>query len=91
MIDSPIISSAEYPKVRSAPLFQLMTMLWRSLLTMASSEESTIAVKSSSVEIKAGLSVTCYALIGLERARGCPRRSGSEIYDFTKIDRSPLG
>src|SRR3954468_11324980 len=42
-IDWPIISSAEYPKMRSAALFQLMTMLWRFLLMMASSEESTIA------------------------------------------------
>jgi len=47
-IDWPIISSAVYPKIRCAPLFQLVTTPLRSLLTTASSEESTIAARSRS-------------------------------------------
>src|SRR5215475_13495202 len=41
-MDVPIISFAVYPKRRSAPLFQLVTVPLRSLLTMASSELSTM-------------------------------------------------
>ena len=42
----PRISSAVYPKRRSALLFQLVIMPSRFLLMMASSEESTIAPRS---------------------------------------------
>ena len=41
----PIISAAVYPKMRSAPLFQLVTMPSKSLLTMASSEDSIMAAR----------------------------------------------
>src|ERR1051326_7916443 len=54
MMDWPIISPAEYPKTRSAALFQLITMPLRFLLTMASSEESTIASCNSSAGINVG-------------------------------------
>ena len=43
MMDIPTISSAEYPKIFSAPLFQLVIMPLRSLPIMASSENSTMA------------------------------------------------
>ncbi len=42
-IDLPIISSAVYPKIRSADRFQDRTIPFRSLLTIASSDDSTIA------------------------------------------------
>jgi len=45
-IDWPIISSAVYPKRRDAAAFQLVTMPSRSLLTIISSEDSTIAASS---------------------------------------------
>ena len=67
MIDWPIISSAEYPKIRSAALFQLMTILWRSLLTMASSEESTMASYNRSGGMKLDFLLTNYSLIGSNR------------------------
>ena len=41
----PMTSSAVYPKMRSAPWFQLWMMPLRSLLMMASSEEATMATK----------------------------------------------
>ena len=44
-IGLPIISAAVYPKIRSAAGFQLRTMPLRSLLTIASSEDSMIAWK----------------------------------------------
>ena len=43
MMEVPTISSAVYPKIFSAPLFQVMMTLFRSLLMMASVEDSTIA------------------------------------------------
>src|ERR1043166_3863910 len=43
VIDWPTISSALYPKIRWAPLFQLWMMPSRFLLMMASSEFETIA------------------------------------------------
>ncbi len=45
VMDWPTISSAGYPKIRSAPSFQLVTMPHKSLPIMASSENSTIAAK----------------------------------------------
>ena len=46
MIGLPIVSAAVYPNRRSAPSFQLVMMPLRSLLMMASSDESTIALNS---------------------------------------------
>ena len=40
VMDLPITSSAEYPKIRSAPLFQLVMMPSSVLLIMASSAEA---------------------------------------------------
>ena len=40
-------SSDVYPKMRSAPLFQLRMMPLKSLLTIASSDDSTIAASRS--------------------------------------------
>src|SRR5438874_1957289 len=42
VIDLPIISSAEYPNRRAAPGFQLTTTASRSMLMIASSEDSTM-------------------------------------------------
>src|SRR3954462_13789092 len=42
------ISSAPHPKDRSAPLFQLVTIPFRSFVTMASSDESIMADKKCS-------------------------------------------
>src|ERR1017187_113615 len=58
MIEVPIISSAEYPKIFAAPLFQVVTILFRSLLIMASSEDSTIAARRDKVISAALRSVT---------------------------------
>jgi hypothetical protein len=44
-IEAPIISSALYPKIRSAAAFQLVTTPSRVLPTMASTEEDTIAAR----------------------------------------------
>src|ERR1700759_3283045 len=44
-IDVPIISAAEWPNNRSAAGFQLVTVPFRSLLMMASSDDSTIAAR----------------------------------------------
>ena len=41
----PMASAAEYPKVRSAAPFQLLIIPCRSLETMASSEDSTMAAR----------------------------------------------
>ena len=43
MIDVPIISSAVYPKMRSAPAFQLVMILFKFFPMIASSDEATIA------------------------------------------------
>src|ERR1051326_2039429 len=48
VIDRPMISFAFQPNMRSAALFQLVTIPLRSLLTMASSEDSTMAASRSS-------------------------------------------
>ena len=45
MIDWPIISSAVYPKIRAAAGFQLVTILFKSLETIASSAFSTMAAR----------------------------------------------
>ena len=45
----PRTSSAVYPKMRSAPLFQLMTMPSRVLPMIASSEDSTMAASRAFV------------------------------------------
>ena len=45
MIGWPIASAAEYPKRRSAPAFQLRIFPSKVLLTMASSEEATMAAR----------------------------------------------
>src|SRR4029453_12922101 len=76
MIDWPIISSAEYPKIRSAALFQLMTILRRFLLTMASSEESIMAPYNTSAGIELDFFLTVYSLIGSQRpvGRECDRK-----------------
>jgi hypothetical protein len=42
-MDCPIISEAVYPNIRSAALFQEVTMPLGSLLTIASSDDATIA------------------------------------------------
>src|SRR5580658_7800805 len=47
VIGCPTISAAVYPNKRSAPLFQLVTMPLRSLLMMASSDESMIALSKN--------------------------------------------
>src|SRR5438270_8724750 len=47
VIGCPMISSALKPKIRSAALFQLLTIPFRSLLIIASSEDSTIAASRS--------------------------------------------
>jgi len=47
VIDRPIASDAVYPNSRSALLFQLVMMLLRSLLMIASSEQSTMALSSA--------------------------------------------
>ena len=49
MIDVPIISSAVYPKMRSAPEFQLVTIRFKSFPTIASSDEATRAAKRLAV------------------------------------------
>ena len=43
MIDVPIISSAVYPKMRSALEFQLVMILFKFFPMIASSDEATIA------------------------------------------------
>ena len=49
MIDRPIASSAEYSKSCSAPEFHEVMMPSSVLLTIASSEDSTIAASSARV------------------------------------------
>jgi hypothetical protein len=49
MIDLPIISSAVYPKMRSAPKFQLVMILFKSLPMIASSDEATMAASRREV------------------------------------------
>ena len=46
-MDPPTISAAENPKMASAAVFHDVTMPFRSLLTIASSLESTIAARRS--------------------------------------------
>jgi hypothetical protein len=52
---------------------------------MASSDESTIAVKSSSVEIKAGFSFTAYVSIRLGHGLRLFPRRGQRDYGFAKM------
>src|ERR1051325_4256505 len=47
VIDLPTASSAVYPNRSSAPLFQDVMMPFRSLLTIASSDDSTMAASLS--------------------------------------------
>ena len=49
MIEVPIISSAVYPKMRSAPEFQLVMILFKSLPMIASSDEATMAASRREV------------------------------------------
>jgi hypothetical protein len=48
-IEEPTISFAEYPKIRSAAAFQVRMVPSSFLLTMASSEDSTIAARRAAV------------------------------------------
>ncbi len=45
MIDRPMVSAAAYPKIFSAPLFQLVMIPCKFLLMMASSDDATIAAR----------------------------------------------
>jgi hypothetical protein len=48
-MEEPTISAAEYPKMRSAEAFQVRTVPSSFLLTMASSDDSTIAASRAAV------------------------------------------
>ena len=54
-IDWPIISSGEKPKTVSAAAFQLLTMPFKTLLTIGSYDDFTIAARSASARARAGL------------------------------------
>ena len=77
-IDSPIISSALKPKMRSALAFQLVTVPSSALPTMASSDDPTIAARRASDSWaclplrELGLH-RCSPVAGGERSRGAAR------------------
>jgi hypothetical protein len=54
-IDWPTASAGVYPKIRSAPRFQVRMIPFRSLLTMASSEEATMAASLDSMSCRCAI------------------------------------
>ena len=51
-MDVPIISSAVYPNMRSAAWFHDRTIPFKSLLTMASSDDSTMAARRRAIDVR---------------------------------------
>jgi len=62
VIGRPITSAALYPKMRSAPAFQVMIVPFRSLLTIASSDDATIAASIAWALARSGARGPCLSL-----------------------------
>ena len=84
VIDLPIISSAVYPKTRSAAWFHEVTIPFRSLLMMASSEDSTMA---ASRRVAAGLegSAIRKLIVRLQPAGNVQTRSAEVVVGAGRV------
>lgn len=78
-IDWPIISSGEKPKTVSAAAFQLLTMPFKTLLTIGSYDDFTIAARSASASFARCCSLMSRMMVDAPLICPAPSRTGESV------------